>query len=367
METGRADLAGKDHDERPGRATRGIRARRRPTSLLLALVSLAACSGQPPRATPTSPLGRPYSPSSPWNTPVGAGPVLHPQSADLVRSLGKELTSDPTQYTMPVYEVTHATPRVPVQVLGRFSDVDPDGRSVVAHRSVQVAVPLPEQATASPGSDAHVVVVDLSTGEEWGLWQARRSGTGWTATNGYHYSVRSSGVPPTGFGSRGAGLPYLAGLVRPWELAAGRIDHAVAFAFPHPSCAFTPPATKSDGRANATALPEGARLQLDPQLGEQEFDRWGLDRTARLIARALQRYGMIVVDVSGRPKVYLEAQSTAQWDQSIGAATVSRIPLEHFRVLDFRGQVSLSSCSRARVTPASPAPTDAAGFAPAGS
>lgn len=334
----------------------------------LVLGCLAGGCGAP-QAPDDERLGRPYADGSPWNTPIDPAAPVHPDSARLVRAVGARLTSDPTQYTMPVYEVSAGTPRVPVRVTGRFSEVTDGGQEVDALRDTEVTVPLPSRAQPAPGSDGQVVVVDVSTGDEWGLWRARPGDAGWTATNGYHYSVRWSGVPPTGFGSRGAGLPYLAGLVRPRELAAGRIEHAVAFGFPHPSCAFTPPATKSDGQADpAASLPEGARLQLDPRFGEADFDRWGLDRTGRLIARALQTYGMIVVDVSGRPKVYLEAQRTALWDRSVGATTVSGIPLDDFRVLDFRGHLSTASCHRGdALRPARRAPTGAAGPGRAGS
>ena len=48
----------------------------------------------------------------------------------------------------------------------------------------------------------------------------------WSAGNGYHYNTQWSGVPPTHFASRGAGVPYLTGLIRPCEIAQGQINHA---------------------------------------------------------------------------------------------------------------------------------------------
>ena len=35
------------------------------------------------------------------------------------------------------------------------------------------------------------------------------------------------------------------------------------------------------------AIPEGARLQLDPSLTEKDFDRMGLDRTGKIIAQGV--------------------------------------------------------------------------------
>jgi phage portal protein BeeE len=55
------------------------------------------------------------------------------------------------------------------------------------------------------------------------------------------------------------------------------------------------------------------------------------------VARALQRYGMYVVDNSGRPKVLFEYAGTARWRGAIHAGTVSPIPLSAFRVLATEG------------------------------
>jgi hypothetical protein len=146
-------------------------------------------------------------------------------------------------------------------------------------------------------------------------------------------------VPPPSengnpFGSRGAGVPYLAGLVRPCEIARGRIDHALAFAYDYPSRRHVFPATKSDGIGSArTDLPEGSRLQLDPTLGADEIGAWGCDGPCLVIARALQRYGMYVIDNAGRPKVMLEYEGTAAWDGRVDDDTVSPIPFSAFRVI----------------------------------
>ena len=45
---------------------------------------------------------------------------------------------------------------------------------------------------------------------------------------------------------------------------------------------------------------------VDPSLSESGLSAIGLDRTGMIIARALQKYGMILIDVSGRPKLYAE-------------------------------------------------------------
>ena len=122
--------------------------------------------------------------------------------------------------------------------------------------------------------------------------------------------------------------------MRPCELRRGRIDHALAFAYNFPSPAHVYPATKSDGSGDRAAdMPEGTRMQLDPSLTAQRLREMGCRGPCLTIARALQRYGMYVIDNSGRPKVILEYVDTARWRGFVDAETVSPIPLSAFRVL----------------------------------
>ena len=104
-------------------------------------------------------------------------------------------------------------------------------------------MPIPAGAQAAAGSDAQIVIINRATGDEWGAYRLQGGAGGWHIQNGYHYNINWSGVPPSGFGSRGAGVTYLAGLVRPCEIARGRIDHALAFAYSSPGPTFVSPET----------------------------------------------------------------------------------------------------------------------------
>jgi hypothetical protein len=330
---------------------------RAPAALLVAAL-LADCGGShrgnrgPPAPTSApkaseTPEGfakkqscwRPYSATSPWNQLIGRHPRYMSQSAASIAGLDQAVTSDPSQYTYPVYEVDAGTPAIRLTVDGTWSNVVADDRPLEVARNVTVEVPIPQRAVAAAGSDAQIVIVDRARGDEWGAWRLRRDPDGWRAENAYHYNIRWSGVPPRGpdgtpFGSRGAGLPYLAGLVRPCEIASGRIDHALAFAYDGPSARRVYPATKSDGlRAGAATLPEGARLQLDPSLSAARIRSWGCHGACLVVASALQRYGMYVVDNSGRPKIMFEYEGTAHWDGAISAQTVSPIKVSALRIL----------------------------------
>jgi hypothetical protein len=369
------------------------------TRFLLATAAVAACTAVPvpslARTRASHPVAclPPYAPSSSWNTPIGAAPKIDPQSALYIDYMLQNrdqnvLTSDPSQYSFPVFLVGPKTPRRRVAFnpdnpygyhSGTFSDVTL-GRSSreqlhLIQGSWSRTVPMPADVSAAKGDDAHVVIWDERTGDEWAFWQLSYADGSYVATNGYHYNTRWSGRPPRGFGSRGGGIPYLAGLIRPCEIAQGHIDHALAFGYRTPSKYWVAPATKSDGDEFGDAfpeiadttkrLPEGARLQLDPRLSDDVLarlkdihgepcstrakSRWRLT-PCLVIAHALQRYGMIVTDHSGRTKLYAEYSDcraspcsgwTAHWGQTYAGRrvpaldeyTANPIPLGRFRVL----------------------------------
>jgi hypothetical protein len=128
-------------------------------------------------------------------------------------------------------------------------------------------------------------------------------------------------------------VPYLAGLIRPWEVEAGRIEHALAFGYTLSRldrCVW--PASKTDGDDDRPdAIPQGARLRLDPAVDVNAIA--GLDAAGRVIARALQEYGMILIDNSGSNKIYVEDNLTADWGTRIVATTVGAIPVGSLQVL----------------------------------
>jgi hypothetical protein len=122
--------------------------------------------------------------------------------------------------------------------------------------------------------------------------------------------------------------------VRACEIARGHIDHALAFAYNQPSRRHVYPATKSDGHGRGLgALPEGTRLRLDPGISLAQLQLWGCTGACVIAARALQRYGMYVIDSSGHAKVIFEYEGTAHWGGRVGPGTVTPIPLSAFRVL----------------------------------
>jgi hypothetical protein len=296
-----------------------------------------------PTARPPDPASwrdRPFRANSPWNVPIGPQPGIDPSSAQLIATLDEPLTSDPTQYSFTLYVVDAQTPRHDI-ACSKYpcTVVTATGTSVT---DVLSDVPIPPDAKPSSGTDGQMILVNPVTGMEYDLWQAERTKVGWQVSNASVYDVRGDGTP-IDYGSRGAGIPYLAGLIRPWEVANQKIEHAIAFGtdtVAKDRCVW--PASKTDGKSGREfALPEGARLQLDPGLTDRDFDAFGLNATARVIARALQEYGMILVDGSGRTKLYAEnvgdnPYASVSWDAdglALNESTVTPIPIDRLRVL----------------------------------
>jgi len=74
-------------------------------------------------------------------------------------------------------------------------------------------------------------------------------------------------------------------------------------------------------------------LRLDPTRTEADFDAWGLTAPAKVIARALQKYGMYAVDNSGSSKRCLEDRTTAGWGPELTRDLTRAIPMSALRLV----------------------------------
>jgi hypothetical protein len=202
-----------------------------------------------------------------------------------------------------------------------------------------IGAPIPRRAVPDPSGDGSMAIIDRDTGCEYDFWQAKKGDTGWSASWGNTIKIGGPGVFPKGLSARGSGFALPAGVIWPSDLARGRIDHALIFSYSYPSIAgVVPPATESDGRVTKVgAIPEGARLQLDQSL---DLDSLNLTAHEKIIARALQEYGMYLADWGG-PGITLYAVHPASFKGGAYAGLLpdrtyvglDRIPVARFRVL----------------------------------
>ncbi|MFN8174982.1 MAG: hypothetical protein U0T02_07945 [Solirubrobacteraceae bacterium] len=177
-------------------------------------------------------------------------------------------------------------------------------------------VPPGTTAGGTPPEDSPVVILDPSNpafGQQVELRLYRASidhGARTIDAQGYglfRYGRDSDGLPFKGYGT-GSGLSWV-GLLRAWDVSHGEIRHALRLTAPVIGAGHRLPATKSD-QDGPGPLEMGMRLQLDPAVDCSTRTVPGRDpagpetRMLRMICRALQRYGAIVVDGSGMTDSY---------------------------------------------------------------
>ena len=196
---------------------------------------------------------------------------------------------------------------IPYDVVGR-STPRSRVRFEYAAESDRVRYPIPAGVSIEGGPDAdgdrHALLVDRDRCKLYELFALRREGDAWTAGSGAIWSLRRPRMRPSGWTSAdAAGLPILPLLARYQEVRRGRITHALRMTVSRSRRAFVWPARHFASSDADPALPRmGERLRL-----KASVDVSGLPRQARVVARAMQRYGLIVADngsdwfVSGSP------------------------------------------------------------------
>jgi len=171
--------------------------------------------------------------------------------------------------------------------------------------------------------DCHLIVVHRPSHKLYEMYRANVTGPNVADFEGGCLAVWDLALtyPPDGRGqdcssADGAGFPIAPLLFNADEVKAGHIDHAVRFTLPNARIradVYVHPATHStDPTAGpATAIPYGGRLRLRADYPLSTLPSEG----ARVIARALQKYGMFLSDGGN---VALTAQSdqltAAKWD-----------------------------------------------------
>ena len=250
--------------------------------LALAVVPFALSASQP--SLPGA-RGCPIFPASNvWNTPVDPLPVAANSSA-LIASIGRDsgLHADfghELRYGIPYNVASKGTPRFKVSFdYGDESD--------------HLRYPIPPHPRQEDGGDAHIIVVDRDRCRLTELYAAHLVNGRWKAGSGASWNLRSNKLRPDGWTSAdAAGLPILPGLVRYDEVARGEIRHAIRFTAEQTSKAHIYPARHDAGSSTDPALPPmGARVRL-----RASYDISKLPRQARVIAKAMQVYGMILAD-----------------------------------------------------------------------
>jgi hypothetical protein len=243
-----------------------------------------------PAPAPSSPAAAPrlYADSSPFNTPIGASPKIAANSTAMVAKslLPYRANANFANSDWWGISIVDAQASDPLREIGVF---DWGYGADIA----MPAVRIPDSAQPTLGSDHHLVVLDGD--READMWVAERQADGnWLAGARAATSIKGSGIVGPIAGNA-AGFALAAGVVRPEEIAAGRIRHALAFTSPYVRNTFVAPAVHGDGKqTDPDAMPMGTRVQLNPAA-----DISKLPTAQRIIAQALKDYGAYLTDSSG--------------------------------------------------------------------
>ena len=154
-----------------------------------------------------------------------------------------------------------------------------------------------------------------STDRLWEFWRLEQTPTGWQAAWGgaIQNALSDSGVygpeawpgASTGWGASAASLSIAGGLVTLEDLELDQINHALAMAIPNVRAGvYAAPAHRSDGKSTEPlTLPEGAHLRLNPKLNLAALH---LPRLTLMMARAAQRYGIVIRDKASHVVFYAQ-------------------------------------------------------------
>ena len=265
--------------------------------------------------------------NNPWNERVDKLPVSA-DSAQLIASIGLDApvhadfgsgTWDGGPIGIPFDVVSRHTPRSRVS----FEYADESDR---------VRYPIPRHVHIEGGlhatGDRHAILVDKSACRLYELYDLRHASHGWTAGSGAVWNLRSNHLRPAGWTSAdAAGLPIFPGLARWDEASRGVIDHALRFTAPRTRRAYVYPARHYASSSNDVALPPmGLRVRLKASVNVGSFPR-----QARIVLRALQRYGMILAD-NGSPW-YVSGAPNRHWSND-QLHTLGRLTGADFEVVD---------------------------------
>ena len=343
--------------------------------LFAAVAVLAVPSGLAADASAFgSPPGfRPFAPDSIWNLPLRDDVPLAADSSTHVSWLRGQIAAsgsyiNSTSCGMPITWAAPDTPRVPVALAASSYQ---EKALIRAWRSV----PIPDHARPANCQDKNFAVLQQQpdgTVTQWEFWSAtRREDQSWVARWGGvtqnvaldrgiasswswrdwsapTYQERTSG---TTWNVTASSISMTAGVVTEDDMRRGVIDHAVAMAVTDAAKGrWHWPAQRSDGSStDPAALPEGARLRIDPSV---DLDAMTMTPLVRMIAKAAQKYGIVIRDRTWSANVfYVESPEEGQ-TSPVGALlngawpdkALVAFPWDKLQVLDGQSCTVSGSC-----------------------
>lgn len=291
-----------------------------------------------------------FPPGAVWTQDISKAPV-DPHSSAIINWLaaagGWGQGKMQVDFSMRVLNADASTPYVPFHPGDQFYTPDSDSIKTI---------PLPPGGGIEGQSgyecnidenDCHLIVVDRSHGKLYEAYQANYVKNAIRATFVAVWDMNRV-YPLSGRGDQctsadAAGFPIAPLLFNADELAAGSINHAIRFILPNAKIragVFVHPATHAGGpRGPANAPPYGARLRL-----KTSFDLAQLSPAAQVVARAMQKYGILLSDGGN---IALTAQSDADTqtkyaDVGFGPHDLQALKVTDFEVIDYGKPITMT-------------------------
>ncbi len=268
---------------------------------LLLCGAITGCGGGESEGNPTFGKGV-FEAPNPWTKDV-SGLDKNPDSDKIIAWLDQnggwgtgEMRID---FSIEVLAADASTEKRDFEATGDFYEPDCD----------KVAFPVPgggalegeEGYECANDGDCHLIVVHESEKKLYEMWRANITGgtfyggcaAVWDLTKEYPDNLRGDDCSSADAG----GFPIAAMLFSADEIAAGAVDHAIRFILPNErirSNVYVHPGTHSTSATSggADAPPYGVRLRLRKDFPLDSLPSDG----ARVIAKGLQKYGMILAD-----------------------------------------------------------------------
>ena len=286
-----------------------------------------------------------------WNVDVSTAPRAASSAATIaaLAAAGGWGNSNKMQidFALDVLAATATTPLRTFTPTGDFFSPDCD--------HVNLPVPAGGNVEDEPGyacsgdGDCHLLVFDTSAKKLYEMWRANITSSFqggclavWDAARTYTTTLRGDQCT----GADAAGFPISPLLFTADEVKAGHIDHAIRFILPNNRVrrGYVRPATHATFTTGGSSAPSyGVHLRL-----RADYPIASLPPGARVVARAMQKYGMYHADGGN---IALTAQSdrhtAAKWAGLLGPSDLAALKVTDFEVIDHGASIGLTGdCAR---------------------
>ena len=263
-----------------------------------------------------------------WNTSIQSMP-LHPKSSNYINTIGASLSLR-NDFGSGLWN------DAPIGIPYILVDGNQKKQMVTfeyADESDNVSYPIPNNPPIEGGinstGDRHILMIDTTNCILYELYSAYQNNDGtWRAGSGAVFDLNSNTLrPDTWTSADAAGLPIYPGLVKYDEMASGEIKHAIRFTVPKTQRAYLWPARHyASSIKDENYPPMGVIMRL-----KKSFDMSKLSPQSKVIAIALQNYGMILADNGSA--WYMSGVPDERWDMD-DLYTLRQIKGSDFEAVD---------------------------------